>query len=107
MTEQQKKVGGCYAIFIFLGTISGLLLVIAAVFQMPSYMFFWTAVWIIACICIALVYPKIDSIGGFVLCEVCTLIYYIPWLDLIKSIDLFKEKYKTTINPAGEVTPKS
>lgn len=105
MTEQQKKVGGCYAIFVFLGTISGLLLVIAAVFQMPSYMFFWTAIWIAACICIALVYPGDDNIGGFVLCEFCTLIYFVPWLDLIKSIDLFKEKYKDTINPVGYFAP--
>lgn len=105
MTEQQKKVGGCYAIFVFLGTISGLLLVIAAVFQMPSYMFFWTAIWIAACICIALVYPGDDNIGGFVLCEFCTLIYFVPWLDLIKSIDLFKEKYEDTINPVGYFAP--
>ena len=105
MTEQQKKVGECYAIFVFLGTISGLLLVIAAVFQMPSYMFFWTAIWIAACICIALVYPGDDNIGGFVLCEFCTLIYFVPWLDLIKSIDLFKEKYEDTINPVGYFAP--
>lgn len=103
MTEQQKKAGGCYAIFLGLGAISALLLTIAGAFEMPSYMLIWTAVWLVASLAISMAVP---GGGGFALSEVFTLFYCFQWWNFVADITIMRQnRYSKDVSPIAYVVP--
>lgn len=103
MTEQQKKVGGCYAIFLGLGVISALLLTIAGAFEMPSYMLIFTAIWIVASLAISMAVP---GGGGFALSEVFTLFYCSQWWNFVTDITIMRQnRYSKDVSPIAYIAP--